>query len=576
MSHLDIASSEKKQMVSEDIVRKATEDSLLGEMNDYLAKFLDMSNEAKENETKEKTMPLLEGLRTFPKAAFWSIVLSTALIMEGYDTNLINSFYAFPSFNQKYGEYVESLGAYSIDAKWQTTLSMCVNVGEIIGLFAAGIIADRIGYRWTLIGSLIMVTGFIFIVFFSTSIGMLVAGELLLGLPWGAFQTLTVTYASEVCPMVLRVYLTTYVNVCWVFGQLISSGILRAFVDSDSHDSYRIPFAIQWVWPLPIAIGIFFAPESPWWLVKKGRLDQAKRSLRRLISVNEHLPDTAVLVDAMVNKMQLTVEKEYAISASTSYIECFKGLDWRRTRIASLVWVVQNITGSALMGYSTYFYRQAGLDVSMSFTFSIIQYVFGIIGTFGSWFLSRVAGRYTIYFYGLCTQVVVLLIVGGLGCSSDKNASWGIGSMLFVFTFVYDLTIGPLCYCIVAEIPSVRLRTKTVVIARNAYNIAGIVVAVITPHMLNPELWNWKAKTGFFWAGFALASAVWVYFELPETKGKTFADLDALFEHKVKARKFKTTELETFSVGDMMEALGEDGIKAAVQHNEHVNEPTKV
>ncbi|XXZ99090.1 maltose permease [Meyerozyma guilliermondii] len=566
---------EKKVNIDEDIVRKNTDDSLQVEMNDYLAKFLDMSNDAKENETKEKTMPLSEGIKTFPKAAAWSIVLSTALVMEGYDTNLINSFYAFPSFNEKYGEYVEKLDAYSIDAKWQTTLSMCSNVGEIIGLFAAGIIADKIGYRWTLIGSLVLTTAFIFIVFFAKDIGMLVAGELLLGLPWGAFQTLTVTYASEVCPLVLRVYLTTYVNVCWVFGQLISSGVLRAFVDSTAHDSYRIPFAIQWIWPLPIMVGIFLAPESPWWCVKKGRLDQAKRSLKRLISANEHLPDTEVLANAMVNKMQLTIEKEYAISASASYWDCFKGSDWRRTRIAAGVWVVQNITGSALMGYSTYFYQQAGLATSMAFTFSIIQYIFGIIGTFGSWFLSRWTGRFNIYFSGLCIQIVILLVVGGLGCSSDKNASWGIGALLWVFTFVYDFTVGPLCYCIVAEIPSVRLRTKTVVIARNAYNIAGIVIAVITPHMLNPESWNWKAKTGFFWAGFAVVSAIWVYFELPETKGKTFADLDALFDQKTKARKFKTTEVETFNVGTMMEALGEEGIKAAVQHNENQADRTE-
>lgn len=565
----DASIPDKKLVVEENITRKDTEGSLQVEMDDYLAKFLDMSNEAKENDAKEKTMPLGEGLKTFPKAAFWSIVLSTALIMEGYDTNLLNSFYAFPSFAEKYGKYFPETKSYEVEAKWQTTLTMCTNVGEIVGLFLAGIIADRVGYRWTLIGSLIMVIGMIFVVFFSTNVGMLVAGEFLLGLPWGAFQTLTVSYASEVCPLVLRVYLTTYVNVCWVFGQLISSGVLRAFVDSTSADSYRIPFAVQWVWPVPIMIGIFLAPESPWWLVKKGRLDQAKHSLNRLLSENEHLPDKSILAEAMVNKMQLTVEKEYAVSASASYWDCFKGSDFRRTRIASGVWVAQNITGSALMGYSTYFYRQAGLATSMSFTFSIIQYVFGIVGTFGSWFLSRAAGRYTIYLGGLCTQCLILIIVGALGCSSGKNVSWGIGSLLFVFTFVYDLTVGPLCYCIVAEIPSTRLRTKTVIIARNAYNIAGIIVAVITPHMLNPESWNWKAKTGFFWAGFALVSAIWVYFELPETKGKTFADLDILFENKVNARKFKTTEIETFNVGHMMEALGEDGIKAVVQHKEN-------
>ena len=78
----------------------------------------------------------------------------------------------------------------------------------------------------------------------------------------GVFQTLTTTYAAEVTPVVLRPYLTTYVNLCWVIGQLIAAGILKAFVSNDTEWAYRIPYAIQWIWPLPIAIVCWFAPES--------------------------------------------------------------------------------------------------------------------------------------------------------------------------------------------------------------------------------------------------------------------------------------------------------------------------
>ena len=131
-----------------------------------------------------------------------------------------------------------------------------------------------------------------------------------------------------------------------------------------------------------------------------------------------------------------------------------------------------------------------------------------------------------------------------------------VGSMLLVYTFVYDLTIGPMCYCIVGEMPSSKLRAKTVMLARNLYNIAGIIVAIVTPYMLNPTQWNWKAKSAFLWAGFAILSAIWVYFELPETKGRTFAELDKMFEDKVPARKFKYTTPTTFDAGEMMEKMG--------------------
>ncbi|EGV66261.1 general substrate transporter [Yamadazyma tenuis ATCC 10573] len=498
----------------------------------------------------------------------WSIVLSTALVMEGYDTNLLNSMYAMPAFQKRYGKAVDPNdpdGAHQIPSNIQTTLSMCVNVGEILGLAVAGVVADRIGYRWTLIIALMFTTGFIFIVFFAQNVGMLIAGELLLGIPWGAFQTLTVSYASEVCPTVLRIYLTTYVNVCWVFGQLISSGVLKALVENDTNMAYRIPFGVQWVWPLPIMLGIFLAPESPWWLVRKGKFHEARVSIGRLLSENKYVTNKQMLTDAMINKMQLTItEERLKTNSESSFIDCFKGKDLRRTRIGAITWVVQNITGSALMGYSTYFYEQAGLSTSMAFTFSIIQYCLGIIGTFGSWFVSQKSGRFDSYFGGLIVNAVILLIVGGLGCSSNANASWGIGSLLLIYTFVYDLTIGPICYCLVAEIPSTKLRTKSIIISRNSYNIAGIIVAVITPYMLNPTAWNWGAKTGFFWAGFCIASAIWCWFDLPETKGKTFAELDLLFNEGVPARKFKTTEVDVFNADQLIGEMGKDGVKHIV------------
>ncbi|ODQ78828.1 hypothetical protein BABINDRAFT_162509 [Babjeviella inositovora NRRL Y-12698] len=537
------------------------------EMDDYIAKFLGLSSDAQANESQEKTMPLKEGLRTFPKAVLWSIILSTAIVMEGYDVVLLGSFYALPAFSKKYGVLSKD-GTYTIEAKWQTGLSMCTNVGEIIGLFAAGIIADRIGYRWTLIGSLMLVIGFIFILFFAKDLAMLAVGEILLGMPWGAFQTLTVSYASEVCPLVLRFYLTTYVNICWILGQLIASGVLKSYAGSASKWAYKVPFALQWMWPIPIMIGIYLAPESPWWLVKKGRIDEAKVSLGRLISENENIPDKSILVDAMTAKIQLANEEEAALVAGISYFDCFKGGNWRRTRIGAMVWTLQNLTGSALMGYSTFFYEQAGLSTSNSFTFTIVQYVLGLIGTVGSWFVSRKVGRFKIYFFGLSAQTILLILVGVLGCLNSKGASWGIGTLLLVFTFTYDLTIGPVCYCLVAEIPSARLRTKSIIISRNVYNVAGIFNAVIMPYMLNTDAWNWKAKTGFFWAGFAFLGAVWCWFELPETKGRTFAELDTLFKNKVKARDFAKTEVVTFDAQEMMERLGEDGLKKMVHETE--------
>lgn len=499
-------------------------------------------NEANDATNVEKSMSIFQAFKTYPRAVIFSIILSTAIVMEGYDVILLANLYASPAFAKRYGSPTGDPEApYQIPARWQAGLSNGANVGEILGLFINGIVSERFGYRKTMIVSLVAVIAFIFIPFFAKSLVDLEVGEVLCGIPWGVFQTLTTAYASEVCPTQLRAYLTTYVNLCWVFGQLIGSGVLRAQVLKTDQWSYRIPFAIQWIWPVPIIIGVLFAPESPWWLVRRGRVEDAKKALRKLTSSKN--ADDSFNVDDTVAMMVTTNELERALESGTGYWDCFKGIDLRRTEIVCVTWAIQNLCGSAFMGYSTYFYEQAGLPTVDAFDMSMAQYALGALGTIGSWFLMSRAGRRTLYVNGLALLTLLLLLIGLVSISSSKGASWGIGSLLLVYTFAYDLTIGPVCYSLVAELPSTRLKTKSIVLARNVYNVFGIVNGVITPYMLNPTAWNWKGKSGFFWAGLCFLCLVWTYFRLPEPKGRTYGELDILFERKVSARKFKGTDV---------------------------------
>ena len=113
-------------------------------------------------------------------------------------------------------------------------------VGSIIGLYLNGWVSEKIGYKKTMLGSLFLMIAFIFLPFFAQNIETILTGAILQGIPWGVFQTLTCTYASEVTPMVLRPYLTTYVNLCWVFGQLIAAGVLRGFLQRSDEWAYRM------------------------------------------------------------------------------------------------------------------------------------------------------------------------------------------------------------------------------------------------------------------------------------------------------------------------------------------------
>jgi hypothetical protein len=83
---------------------------------------------------------------------------------------------------------------------------------------------------------------------------------------------------------------------------------------------------------------------------------------------------------------------------------------------------------------------------------------------------------------------------------------------------VYSLTIGPITYAIISETSAVQVRAKTVVLARNVYNIVSVASLVLEPYMMNPTSWNWQGKTAFFWSGSAFLTAVWTYFRLPKCK----------------------------------------------------------
>jgi MFS transporter, SP family, general alpha glucoside:H+ symporter len=101
---------------------------------------------AKSASDKEHKMTLLQGIRLYPKAVAWSVLISTCIAMEGYDVSLINNFYGFDQFNKKYGSQLPD-GSYQVSAPWQSGLSNGANVGEIIGLFINGIVSERFGYR---------------------------------------------------------------------------------------------------------------------------------------------------------------------------------------------------------------------------------------------------------------------------------------------------------------------------------------------------------------------------------------------------------------------------------------------
>ncbi|KAI1438432.1 putative MFS alpha-glucoside transporter [Xylaria sp. CBS 124048] len=520
---------------------------------------------------KEHNMSLLQGIKLYPKAIGWSILISTCIVMEGYDVSLINNFYGNSDFNRNFGKpFVNAQGVteFQVSAAWQAGLSNGPVVGEIIGLLINGYVSERFGYRYTVMACLMLIAAFVSIFFTAQSVIQLQVAEILCGIPWGVFQTLTITYASEVCPVALRGYLTTYINACWGFGQLIGIGAIVGNSWRGDEWAYRIPYALQWIWPLPLFIGILLAPESPWWQVRRGRVDEAKKSLLRLTSLNR---ETDFDADETIAMMVHTTALEAQITKGASYWDCFKGVDLRRTEIVCMCWAIQNLSGNSFSNFSTYFLEQAGLSENEAYFFALGQYGINSVGVLGAWALITMGfGRRTLYLYGLAALFLILLTLGFLGLPPDRHAaSLATGAILLVWALIYQLTVGTVCYSLVAELSTRRLQIKTVVVGRILYNVVSIVAGVITPYMVNPTAWNWGNFAGLFWAGSCFLCLIYTYFRVPEPAGRTFAELDLLFERGVSARKFASTTVDVFAEEVQGEAITQYRDQIAVPKTEY-------
>ncbi|KAM0284028.1 hypothetical protein ACHAQH_002223 [Verticillium albo-atrum] len=505
--------------------------------------------DAQDAVAREHNLTISDALKLYPKAALCSLAMSSTIIMEGHDTMLMSSLYAQPAFQRRYSMHVKG-DSYQIPSAWQAGLNNGSACGELIGLILAGYISERFGFRKTMIGGLSAIVALIFIPFFAPRIEILLLGQILFGIPPGLFQTTPIVYASEISPVCLRPYLTNYVNFCWAIGHLIGAGILRGSLQIEGQWAYRVPFAIQWFWPAILGPLLFFAPESPWWLVRRGNLKAAKQTLREISSQADDNLD----LDKAVALMVVTTEHERYLNASTSYLACFKGFDLRRTLIMIGIYCVQTFSGNPLRSSSTYFMTQAGFPASQAFNLTVINYALALIGGFVSWGLLPLFGRRTIYNGSLAIMLILMIIIGGLGVpqahSSNTAYSWAIGIALIVSSFLYNAGMGPLTNTLCCEVPSALLRSKSVVLARWTYTTTSIIAGTITPYQLNPTAWNWGAKTGFFWAGGCLISVIFAYFCVPESKGRTTAEMDVMFEMKVSSRHFAKTHV------DLVDAIG--------------------
>ncbi|KOS37578.1 hypothetical protein ACN38_g11629 [Penicillium nordicum] len=498
----------------------------------------DLMNDAFDGENREHEMTTWEAIKSHPWACLWAFTMCFTIVMESFDMFLNGNFVALTAFKNHYGIDVEGHGK-TIPTKWQSSLFQAGQCGAFVGVFLAGPVTNKYGYRLTTIFALLLMNATIFVSFFANSLTLLVVGQALEGVPWGFFIANSPAYASEIVPLSLRGACTATLQMSWSIGSIIVAGATYGYNNRLDEWAWRVPLALQWIFPTPLLVLLFFAPESPWWLIRRGRKDEALRSIKRLGSdSDEHAQQKLAMIER-------TVEIEAQMGGSPTLIDLLKGTDLRRTIITCLIYASQNFAGNLIANQATYFFEQAGMGPDRAFQLNLINSCLQLVANIISLPLASLFGRRTIYLWGTATNITLLMLLGICASISQNDATNYAQAVLgIIISFVFAGSLGPISYTIIAETSSVRLRALSTGVGRAAYYVAEIPMIYLASQMLNPTGWNLAGKCGYVWGGTACVCFVSAYFFLPELKGRSYRESDILFNRKIPARKFKSTVID--------------------------------
>jgi SP family general alpha glucoside:H+ symporter-like MFS transporter len=159
--------------------------------------------------------------------------------MESYCVFLIGNFVALPAFIDKYGVYDAATNGKVVVTKWQSALQVSGQLGALIGVFLAGPLTSRIGYRWATISGLMLLNVFIFAFYYAESMPVIFVAQLLEGMPWGIFIANAPAYCSEIVPIKLRAPATQMLQMFWAIGSIIVGAVTYVYNTNPDQSAYK-------------------------------------------------------------------------------------------------------------------------------------------------------------------------------------------------------------------------------------------------------------------------------------------------------------------------------------------------
>lgn len=221
-----------------------------------------------------------------------------------------------------------------------------LSAGTFFGALVSGALADWIGRRTTIIaGCFVFIVGVVIQVA-ATTIPALVVGRLIAGLGVGFVSAINILYMSEVAPRKVRGAIVSCYQFAITIGIMLASCVGYATQSRRDTGAFRIPIAIQFLWAVILAIGLFLLPESPRYYVKKGRLDLAIEALSRV----RGQPQESEWLQDELAEIQANYEYEQQVG-QVSWLGCFTGgiqnrnSNIRKVFIGTMLQMFQQFTG---------------------------------------------------------------------------------------------------------------------------------------------------------------------------------------------------------------------------------------
>ncbi|WP_338545207.1 sugar porter family MFS transporter [Pseudomonas benzopyrenica] len=438
------------------------------------------------------------------------LVATMGALAFGYDTGIIAGALPFMTLPA-------DQGGLGLNAYTEGLVTAALIVGAAFGSLAAGYLADRHGRRTTLrLLSILFVLGALGTAV-APSVELMVVARFALGLAVGGGSATVPVFIAEIAGPKRRGRLVSRNELMIVSGQLLAY-VLSALLAWLVHENgiWRYMLAIAMVPGILLFAGTFLLPTSPRWLAAKGRIEEAE-------AVLERLRDTPEEVAREVKEMRESEEQAKHRPPLRELLS--QGWVVKLLLLGIGLGFVAQFTGvNAFMYYTPIILKSTGMGTSAALTATIGNGVVSVIATLlGIWAIGR-AGRRTLLLVGLVIVVLAQLALGSvlLWLPQNLTQSYLALACILVFLLFMQMCIAPVYWLLMSELFPNQVRGLLTGVAVAVQWLCNATVAFSFPVAL-----EWIGNFTFYvFAAINVGSLLFVYFCLPETRGKSLEEIE--------------------------------------------------